>query len=313
MNRRRLISQLGGFMASAAALRCTPSAWAAEVRPLQVVRLSANAVVVHGPDANVVCVDTDDGLVMIDGGHISWAPSLREAVETAFPGRPFAALFNTHWHPEQTGSNVALGKTRVPIFAHENTKLWLGTEVWVRWSDIRYPPLESVGLPSMTFYDSGSVEIGKRKIDYGYIPKAHTDGDIFIHLPEDNVLVAGGPVSNNGWPIIDWWTGGWTGGMLDGFDSLVDATNAQTRVVPASGPIMAVAELKAQREMYLTIFSRIHELLLKAKDIQETLDAHPTRDYHVDWGDPSQFVKLAFQSTWGHLRDLYDNRLMSLP
>ena len=80
-----------------------------------------------------------------------------------------------------------------------------------------------------------------------------------MFFPDENVLVAGGFVSNDGWPIIDWWTGGWTVGMLNGFDRLLEVANERTRIVPARGPVMSLAELKAQHTMYLTVFERIHD------------------------------------------------------
>jgi glyoxylase-like metal-dependent hydrolase (beta-lactamase superfamily II) len=284
----------------------------AQAAPITTVRLSERMSAFRGPDANVVCADSNDGIIMIDGGHESWSAELLRAVDGAFPGRPVRALFNSHWHTEQTGSNRALGERGVQIIAHENTKLWLGTEVWVRWSGKKYPPLPKVALPTKTFYDSGDIQLGDRKIDYGYMPKAHTDGDIWVFFPDENVLVAGGFVSNDGWPIIDWWTGGWTAGMLDGFDSLLEVANESTRIVPANGPLMSLTELKSQQEMYLTVFERIHELLRKAYGTDEVLAAKPTAEYDAVWGDPEQFVTLAFQSTWLHLRDAYDTRLRNI-
>ena len=70
----------------------------------------------------------------------------------------------------------------------------------------------------------------------------------FVFFPDENVLVAGGFVSNDGWPVIDWWTGGWTVGMLNGFDTLLEIANERTRIVPAAGPVMSLAELKAQHD-----------------------------------------------------------------
>ena len=121
-----------------------------------------------------------------------------------------------------------------------------------------------------------------------------------------------GFVSNDGWPLIDWWTGGWTGGMLDGFDRLLEVANASTRIVPANGPPMTFAELKAQQAMYTTVFGRIHDLLVKALGTDEVLAAKPTAEYDAKFGDPKLFVTLAFQSTWGHLRDAYDTRLRNI-
>ncbi len=44
-------------------------------------------------------------------------------------------LFNTHWHPEQTGSNESLAQAGATIVAQENTKLWLTTDVTWPWSE----------------------------------------------------------------------------------------------------------------------------------------------------------------------------------
>jgi hypothetical protein len=75
---------------------------------------------------------------------------------------------------------------------------------------------------------------------------------------------------------------------------------------------MTYAELKAQQEMYLTVFERIHEMLIKAYSTEEVLAAKPTAEFDAKYGDPTQFVTLAFQSTWGHLRDAHDRRLRNI-
>jgi len=310
-DRRRFLSNAG---AVTGALLSLPGANVLRAQPprLETVRLADNMSVVIGPDANVLIADSDDGLIFVDGGHVSWSDALLAAVAEQFGSRPMSALFNTHWHVEQTGLNQVLGEQGAQIIAHENTKLWLGTEVWARWSDIKYPPLPEAALPTLTFYDSGAVQLAERRVEYGYMLNAHTDGDIWVFFPEENVLVAGGLVSNAGWPVIDWWTGGWIGGMLDGFDSLLEVANENTRIVPASGPLMSLADLRSQQQMYLTIFERIHSMLRQSMGTEEVLAAKPTAEYDAEWGDPQQFVTLAFQSTWGHLRDAYSKRMRNI-
>jgi glyoxylase-like metal-dependent hydrolase (beta-lactamase superfamily II) len=269
---------------------------------------------VVGPNATVLVADTSDGIVMVDGGHADWSEALLQTVSDEHGGKPVSALFNTHWHREQTGSNEALGAQGVEIIAHENTKLWLGTEIWVRWSDKKYPPLPKAAWPSTTFYDAydtTSFRFGERRVECGHMPKAHTDGDIWVFFPEENVLATGGVVANDAWPIIDWWTGGWFVGMLDAFDTLTHVANEKTRIVPASGPPMSFADLKAQREMYLKIFDRLQAMFTKAFATDEVLAAKPTAEFDAKLGDPTLFVTLAFQSFWGHLRDNYDRRLRS--
>jgi cyclase len=306
--RRELLQQ-------AAALACTallPARLAAQSAKLETVALSPRMSAILGPSGTVLAADSDDGVILVDGGHASWADALFETVEQAFPGKPVRALFNTHWHEEQTGANRALGERGVEIVAHENTTLWLGKEIWVRWSDKKYPPLPPAAQPKTSVYDPGRMTIGGRVIDYGWARDAHTDGDLFLHFPDENVLVAGGFVSNRGWPIIDWWTGGWTVGMLNGFDRLLEVATERTRIVPAVGPVMSLAELKAQHAMYLTVIERIHGMLIKALSVDEVLAAKPTAEFDAQFGDPTQFVTLAFESTWGHLRDAHDTRLRNI-
>ena len=182
----------------------------------------------------------------------------------------------------------------------------------VRWSDTRYPALAQAGRPTTSFYDSGSRTFAERVVEFGYMLNAHTDGDIWTLLPDENVLFTGGLISNDGWPVIDWWTGGWIGGMLDGFDSLLAVAGNETILVPSNGPLMSLADLRSQHEMYLTIFDRIHEMLRSALSTEEVLAERPTAEFDEQWGDSTQFVTLAFQSMWGHLRDAYDTRMRNI-
>lgn len=103
------------------------------------------------------------------------------------------------------------------------------------------------------------------------------------------------------------------GGMLDGLDALLDIADSDTRIVPSRGPVMSLADLQRQHEMYLTIFDRIQAMLRKSYGTDEVLAARPTAEFDAEWGDPTQFVTQAFHSMWGHLRDAYDTRLRNIP
>ena len=55
-------------------------------------------------------------------------------------------LINTHWHPEQTGANEAVGKSGGVIFAHEKTKTLLSNTVYSAVGfNSRVPPLPKEG------------------------------------------------------------------------------------------------------------------------------------------------------------------------
>ena len=122
------------------------------------------------------------------------------------------ALFNTHWHWDHTGANERFGKAGVPIIAHENTKLWLGMEFTVAWENRDYLPRPKLALPTQTFFRGPQkFEAAGLALDYGWLPRAHTDGDLYVHIPERNVLVTGDLFVVDRYPVVDVDTGGWIG------------------------------------------------------------------------------------------------------
>lgn len=280
---------------------------------VQTERLSDKALFVRGPDSNVLVVDSSEGLILVDGGHADWFDSLERAIAEAFPGRPYRALINTHWHREQSGANLPLGEQGVEIIAHENTMLWMSTEVWQRWSGQTFAALPAAALPGTTFFDDGALQIGDRAVHYGYMRNAHTDGDIWVYFEDEDLLVTGGLVSNGRWPEIDWWTGGFIGGVLDSFVSLLTVPTANTTIIPAYGDIMSLDELRAQNQMYLTVFDRLHAAFINSESLEEILAQKITAEYDAEMGDATGFLSLAFDSIQGHIRDPQSDRVLNIP
>jgi glyoxylase-like metal-dependent hydrolase (beta-lactamase superfamily II) len=270
-------------------------------QPLTVNRLSPGLAVVAGAGGNVVAARSADSLILVDGGLEVRSQELLTLVLREMAAPRVDALFNTHWHPERTGANRTLGAAGAKIIAHENTRLWLSTEISRPWDEQPFRPLPVAAQPNSTFYTKGELAFGAQPIRYGYLLQSHTDGDMYVFFPEENVLVTGGIISTEAWPLIDWWTGGWILGLVDGLDVLIDVANDDTKIVPGSGPVLSKAQLVAQRDMYLTIYKRLLEMFFAARSPAEAVAANPTEEFNAQWGDPARFVTLAFQSIWGHL------------
>jgi glyoxylase-like metal-dependent hydrolase (beta-lactamase superfamily II) len=263
-------------------------------------QLAGNLFLLTGAGANVVTRTGPDGVVLVDGGLAEHAGDLGKAV-SALPGSgPVRTLFNTHWHPEHTGSNLTLRRTGATIVAHENTRLWLSTDI-TRPSETRtFQPLPKEALPNRTFYDKGAITVDAEQIEYGYMLQAHTDGDIYVLFPKSNVLVIGDVISGEGWPFIDWWTGGWINGIVSGLDTLLKVANDKTRVIAGQGPVLTRADLESQHKMFTAIAQRLRTMMFGGKNIEDVIAAQPTKEYEGRMGDPKQFLRLAFQSMWGH-------------
>ncbi len=265
-----------------------------------VQRLADDLFVLQLPgEANVIAHTTAAGVVLIDGGSAKASDALMKTIGELPGGGQVQTLFNTHWHPEQTGLNEAIGKAGKTIIAHENTRLWLSTDITWSWNGQRFTRLPKVAQPNTTFYTTGQLDSGIR---YGYIPDAaHTDGDMYVYFPTQNVLAVGDVLSNQGWPVVDWQTGGWIGGIVGATQRLQTLANADTRIVPARGGVMTLAELKAQATMYATIYDRLTTLLNKGRGPSEAVAAKPTKEFDAQMGNPDEFVRRAFESLWAYL------------
>jgi glyoxylase-like metal-dependent hydrolase (beta-lactamase superfamily II) len=257
--------------------------------------------VIAGAGGNVVAARGSAGTALVDGGLEARSAELLALVRREMGAPGIDVLFNTHWHPERVGSNAPLGAAGTKIVAHENTRLWLSTVFQRPWDDEPFAPLPKAAQPNDTFYTKGELAFGDQPVEYGYMLQSHTDGDLYTYLPAENVLVTGGVVCADRWPLIDWWTGGWMLGMVDGLDVLIGVANDATRIVPGSGRLLTKADLIVQRDMYLVIYERLMELFFAARSPAEAVEAAPTKEFRPEWGDASQFVKLAFESIWGHL------------
>jgi cyclase len=261
-------------------------------------------------EANVVAQTGPEGVLLVDGGSAGVSNVLMKAVSGLPGGGPVHTIFNTHWHPEQTGSNEQLGKSGSAIIAHENTRLWLTTDITWPWNGRRFKRVPKIAQPNKTFYTTGTLDTlsngtpSRRSlaVRYGHIPDAaHTDGDMYVFFPEQNVLAVGDVVSAQGWPVVDWATGGWIGGIVGGLQRLQALANEETRIVASRGPMLRLADLKAQYEMYATIYDRLTQLLNRGRGPGEAVAAQPTKEFDAQMGNPDEFVRRAFESLWAYL------------
>jgi cyclase len=265
-----------------------------------ILRLSDDLFVVSiGGESNVIAHTSADGVLLVDGASARGSDALMKAISGLPGGGPVHTIFNTHWHPEQTGSNDQLGQAGRTIIAHENTRLWLTTDVNWPWNGQRFKRLPKIAQPNKTFYTTGALGSAVR---YGYIPDAaHTDGDMYVYFAQQNVLAVGDAVSGQGWPAVDYVTGGWIGGIVGGLQRLQTLANEETRIVPGRGPVLGLKDLKAQFEMYGTIYDRLTQLLNKGRGPSEAVAAQPTKEFDAQMGNPDEFVRRAFESLWAYV------------
>ena len=266
-----------------------------------------------GAGCNVIGLAGKDGALLVDGGLAVNAAVLLKAVHGKLGTRRIHTLFNTHWHPDQTGLNETAGKDSAAIVAHEVTKLSTGRKLRSPLYDGTIGPLPERARPTKTTYDQGTLDFDGEEVQYRHLPGAHTDGDLYVYFPKRNVLVAGGPVTSDRWPVMDYLNGGFMHGFVRSYEILSGLVKPDTIVVPAMGPVMTGADVVKMKDLYWALFKQFFILFNKGFGPADVAEFNAGKEFKTatpvvadrplidnpvlkQLGDPTQFLEFAYRS-----------------
>jgi len=266
-----------------------------------------NIAILDGGGANVVAFSATDGLVLVDSGAPNNADKILAALKAFAPNAKVNTLFNTHYHLDQTGNNELFSKAGAKIIAHDRTRQWMSTDYWVPGEDRFEKARPKAARPAETFQTTGSLRAGGEQIDYGYLPLAHTSGDIYVFFKTSNVLAVGDVASPVRDPALDYFTGAWIGGRVEAMDIILKLSNEQTKVVPSYGPVMSRAEFQAERDMMEEVRVRLWKQVREGEGPKEMLEGGLLSGLPRTWKDPYKFLYDAAKGLWAHHSKLDPN------
>ena len=269
----------------------------AQTTRLSSTSLGPNLSLVSGLRGNLVILGNDgSGPLLVNGG----TPPPDGSVGSS---KPAQFLFNTDWHPEHTATNLMVGQSGGQIIAHEFTKQYLSIDRYVEWRNTMYKALPAKALPTTTFTKPGSMMFGGQTIEYAPLGQAHTDGDIYVFFRDANVLVVGDMMTVGRYPIADYTSGGWLGGLVTATKTLLDLSHADTRIV-GEGPVQTRADLQAQYDMLSASRDTFVKMMRQGMSADEMIAAGATKAFDAKWGDPTLFVKTSYRGLWLHVREV---------
>lgn len=294
LQRREFLYTLAG---SAAALGLSRAAFA-QSGP-SATKLTDTVTLITGAGNHIVALAGDGGTLLVDCGdaaHASDVLKLAGSVKT---------VFNTHWHLESTGGNDAMAKAGAKIVAHMNTKLWMTQEIIHDWEEKVYPPRAKEALPTETFYTTAKMTFGGEPIEYGLMPMAHTDGDIYIHLTRSNILIVGDAIQPGQLPVLDFNTGGWIGGMQNAHRTILGLANDNTKIIAGSGGVLAKPDVQTSLDTLTKIRDLLVKLMKQGKGPKDMIEEKAMKDFEGQLsGDPDRFIFTAYRGLWAHVREL---------
>jgi glyoxylase-like metal-dependent hydrolase (beta-lactamase superfamily II) len=131
----------------------------------------------NGRSGNCSVLIGDDGVVLIDNkfemDHDAIMAKLRE-----FTDKPILYVIDTHMHADHSGGNATKQALGAKVIAHENARFQMAKS-------------QTTGLPNLTLEDHMRLYHGEFILDLYWLGRGHTDGDVVVHLPEQQMIFMG--------------------------------------------------------------------------------------------------------------------------
>lgn len=291
---------------------------------------------------NIVALKSQQGLVVVDTEKSSQiAAKLKEMIADEYGRSDFAYIINTHSHWDHSNGNFAF--RGVPIVGHDlcikgmkdfnarrkdfaakyregwlsYLKEQLGTldpdtrESRIIGEKLRYGQIVYKELmegfvsvpPSITFSDRATLHLGDMTVELICFGLCHTESDMLIHVPEENMLIVGDTFQKNELVWIDE-----NAAVERWLRILNNWLNDELRldyVVPGHGEIMTGKELKTQRDYIQELWDGVRKLrneggtLKEAKDILSFEKRFPhLKHISHTWDDGTDYHLLNIEHVW---------------
>jgi len=177
----------------------------------EIVELEAGVYArLHEGLTNAGIIIGDDSVLVIDSLRVpSFARDLIQDVKT-ITEKPIGFVIDTHSHWDHSWGNEEFPEAT--IIGHKNCYAEMidieWNEEWRKkvvssndpWS--KEGNLVNITPPNMTFETSMQLYFGGRELDLKYFGRAHTSGDIYIHLPKEKIVFTGDVAQDGGVPYL---------------------------------------------------------------------------------------------------------------
>ncbi|HEX2356562.1 MAG TPA: MBL fold metallo-hydrolase [Micromonosporaceae bacterium] len=208
-------------------------------------------------DVNVTLLVGDGEALLVDTlSTVAQAKELAAAARSVAPV-PWT-IVNTHHHFDHCFGNATLaGDGTRPIWGQEEAALLLRQHAaalqrsWYEEWLPTHPDLASelaqvrVLPPTATVHLSAELTVGGRTVWLRHLGRGHTAGDLVVHVPDADVIVAGDLVEQGGPPTFgDAYPLEWPETVA----ALLRLSGPDTVVIPGHGAVVDQAFVRAQHE-----------------------------------------------------------------
>ncbi len=259
-----IVAAMGASVLPAAADQSIPDQYPASLlyqKPVEVIPHVWSAIGATAPSTyenaghnnNLSFIVTGEGVVVVNGGG---SYGLAKALHTeigAITDEPVVLVINENGQGHAMLGNSYWSEQGVAILAHEDAA--------EEFEERGYDLLDSaksrlkdradqtdVALPTETFEDAKTIDLGRFRIEVLHLGPAHSPGDIQVWLPEEKLVIAGDMAFHERLPPIfdETDTAGWIETWNGPFEGL-----GAVYVIPGHGHPTNMAQIRRYTRDYL--------------------------------------------------------------
>ena len=238
-----------------------------------------------GHNNNLSFIVTGEGVVVINGGAShGLARALHDEIK-AITDQPVTHVFNENGQGHAMLGNSYWIEQGVPVIAHEDARHEIeeyggsALEATRRITRERAEGTE-VALPTETFEDTYTLQMGDTRIEARHLGPAHSPGDIVIWLPDRSLVIAGDMAFHERMLPVFAHTN--TRDWLETWDAEFEALDA-TYVIPGHGHPTNMAQVRRYTKGYLEYLrARIAEHLDAGGGLAEAYYVDQSPYTHLD-------------------------------
>ena len=253
---------------------------------VRTIHVQGNVHMLVGAGGNIAVQVGEDGVIVVDTGGEAASDAAIAAIRK-LSDRPIRWIVNTSGDPDHTGGNDPIsraGRTvngnSAAIHAHQNV---------LNRMDKAGVPQKS--WPLNTFVeDSKDFHFNNEPVFMHHAKAAHTDGDLFVHFPRSDVIVAGDLFMTTTYPVIDVKNGGTVEGSIDALNHILALAvpkhqqEGGTYIIPGHGRLCDEADVVEYRDMLVIVRDRVRDLIAKGMTVEQVKAARPTLSYEPRYG-----------------------------
>lgn len=271
-------------LTAAAALGLASAAAAQEGPAVETTDLGHGVYMLStGMAGNVAVSIGEDGVWMIDTQMAPIAPALDAAQKALSDGGEVRLVLNTHLHGDHVLGNAYFAERGALIMAHTSVRARLQSPSPNAVTGNTPEPLAGGFLPVIGMSGESEIFLNGLTARIHYAPDAHTDGDLWVHFVEADLIHAGDLLFSGLFPFIDLDNGGDVEGMIAGMQAIADAAGPDTQIIPGHGPLSTREDVLASIAMLTAARDAVAGLAAQGLSLQGVIAAAPLAPFHDDW------------------------------